>query len=116
MTFFRAFTWDSVGGKRSVWPYIGSPYPPGSYDVSTWAAVAAERPIKLNFGGGTDKHPRTNFAGYVAVEALNREAETMGTVYRRVGKNIAGGPRRHSSKYVHRRGDGPTRMASAGSQ
>ena len=36
VTLFRQFTWDYVGGKRTVWPYVGSPYPPGSYDVSTW--------------------------------------------------------------------------------
>ena len=40
VTFFRSFTWDFVGGERAAWPYVGSPYPPGAYDVSTWAAVA----------------------------------------------------------------------------
>ena len=78
VTLFRQFTWDYVGGKRTVWPYVGSPYPPGSYDVSTWAAVAAQDTIKLNFGGGADKHPRTYFVGYVAIEALDRKEQTMG--------------------------------------
>jgi len=78
VTFFRGFTWDSVGGRIAEWPYEGSPYPEGSYDVSSWEAVRALDVIKLNFGGGRDKHPRANFEGYVAVEALGDEASTMG--------------------------------------
>ena len=45
--------------------------------MSSWAQVAALSSIRLNFGGGADKHPRTNFDGYVAVEGQNA-AGTMG--------------------------------------
>ena len=75
-TLFRFFNWDTIGGRR---PHDkDSPYPLGSYDVSSWDAVRAMRPIKLNFGGGSDKHPRANYKGYVAVEALDNTVGTMG--------------------------------------
>ena len=75
----NAVPFFQLGHHRGRRPHDkDSPYPLGSYDVSSWDAVRAMRPIKLNFGGGSDKHPRANYKGYVAVEALDNTVGTMG--------------------------------------